>query len=146
MSKATAVMMWFRLNDEYAPRIMLTRRKAPCRSFVGKYAVAGGSVEKDECAILAAKRELLEETGMTRQMYDFKLIDCLVENEFKCFYFEVNLSQYLFKDIKNTEPHKHEPWKLYTIEKALALPLIPPLRGILLTKQKEFAKLKTLKS
>lgn len=143
MNKATATLIWFRMNAEYAPKILLTQRSALCKTFPGWYAVVGGSVEDGECAIDGAIREVWEETGLSRPRNEYFLLDCYTEETFKCFIFELHLSTDFFIQIKNTEPEKHSPWTLYSIEDALKLPkLMPAIEEILLTKQKIYSKLK----
>ncbi len=146
MKNATAIMTWFRLSERHAPQIMLARRLKPCKTFVDYYAAPGGSVEKDECIILAAQREMREETGMYRSTADFRLTGSYLEKTFTCYTFELNLSSYDFSQIRNVEPNKHTDWELFNIDEALALPkLMPAIEQILLTKRQIFSKLKTLK-
>ena len=110
--------------------LMLTKRRKT-KTFSGYYALVGGKIDAGEDGIAAAKREMLEETNYYPQAMD--LTDCFVDGEFKCFFFEINLPMYRFRDIKNLEPKKHSPWKLYTINEALKLEkLMPSLRTILL--------------
>lgn len=133
-TKGTATMIWF-LCKTGEPKIMLAKRLAPCKTFVGYWAAAGGKVDSDECAISAAQRETQEETGMKIARDQFKLVDCFVEDDFRCFLFEVHLPLHRFNEIKNTEPDKHTPWEIFTVQEALKLPrLMPALRKLLLTK------------
>jgi 8-oxo-dGTP pyrophosphatase MutT (NUDIX family) len=131
--KAAAIMVWFK-DSRGSKVLMLTKRRLACKTFPGWYAAVGGSVEDGECAILSAQREMREETGFYLSKDDLKLIDCYVKEDLKCFIFETEIGMYRFNEIKNTEPKKHSPWKLYSPEEALKLPnLMPALREILLT-------------
>ena len=132
--KAVAIMVWF-TNSQDQKFLMLTKRLTVPK-FSGWYAAVGGSVEKGECVIRAAQREMIEETEVYVGRDELKLIDCYTEDDFKCFIFEVYMGTYRFNEIKNAEPEKHSPWKLYTSEEALKLPnLMPAVAEILLTNQ-----------
>ena len=146
MKKAVAILLWFQFNEHYAPRILLTRRKRACSGFVGYHAVPGGAVDDNEFISRAIQRELREETELNLLPIDYELIECIEEGEWQCFFYETTLSEYRFDEIKNVEPSKHTPWKLYTIEEALKLKLIPSIRQILLTRQEKYRKLKQRKS
>jgi 8-oxo-dGTP pyrophosphatase MutT (NUDIX family) len=124
--KSAVISVWF------GDKIMLTQRKG--ENFKGKYAVVGGKVEKDERIIKAAQRELLEETGLYFIDTQIHLLDCYDHERWKCFLFETFSEDYLFSHVKNKEPKKHTPWKLYSIEEALKLDLMPAIRDYLLTK------------
>ena len=127
-------MIWFVDETDKEPRLMLTKRRKACKTYVNYYAAVGGGVEQNECAIKAAEREIMEETGFYVPMYGLNLIDCYVEGDLKCFIFQCVIAKYRFKDIKNKEPEKHTKWKLYSVDEALALPkLMPALQEILLT-------------
>ena len=123
--RAVAAMIWC------GDKLVLTKRRKT-KTFSGWYAAVGGSVEEGECAIRAIQRETHEETGVYIPRDDFKLIDCYQEDGFKCFIFHVDFPAYRFIDLKNTEPIKHGPWRLYTAQEALKLPkLMPSLEEIL---------------
>ena len=132
--KAAALLVW------WDGKVMLTqRRKTPY--FSGYWAAVGGSVEPNEFVEEAIRREMMEETGVFIPNYDIHLIDCYQEDDFKCFFFEAQMPPYRFKDIKNTEPKKHSPWQLFTIEEALKLPkLMPAIRELLLIKKAQKKK------
>jgi len=61
------------------------------------------------------------------------LIDCFIidKSEQKVFIYEGKLSLMDFYQIKDTEPKKHGPWKLYSIKEALKLPLMPYIEDYL---------------
>lgn len=135
--KAAVVMLWFSKGPRSTNKIMLSKRlKVPY--FSGWWAATGGKVDDGECAIQAAKREVLEETGLYVSAENLSLMDCYVAENFKCFMLETILPMYRFEDVKNTEPSKHSPWQLFTIREALKLPkLMPALQETLLTKLQE---------
>lgn len=135
-TKRAAVMMaWFKDPITKVRSLLLTKRRRACKTFPGWYAAVGGKIDAGECAIQAVQREMVEETGFYILREELSLIDCYVEADFKCFIFETEIGQYRFNDIKNREPKKHSPWKLYTIHEALKLPkLMPALREILLVR------------
>ncbi len=90
---------------------------------------SGGKVEENESLIEAVQRETYEETDLSLERSQFKLIDCYIypERELKTFLFEVNLCEYFFTAfMKNREPEKHFDWKLFTVEEALKLKKLMP--------------------
>ena len=124
--KSAAVMIWF------GNKLMMCKRLPTCKRFINRWGVPGGKVDGKECVITAAQRELFEETGLNVERFLFKLIDSHREGVFKCFVFKIELPIEYFKEVKNTEPHKHTDWQLFTKKEALALPtLMPALRKIL---------------
>lgn len=60
MASLTADVLAVTLEKQ--PRVLLIRRGNP--PFAGMYALPGGFVDPEECALDAARRELLEETGI----------------------------------------------------------------------------------
>lgn len=145
-NKASVILVWFYLNKDYAPKILLAKRSEKSKRFPGYFAAAGGMVEDGECAIAAAKRELYEETGLSSIYHEIFLRDCFFIDTLKVFTFEMNLSLYNINRVLNKEPKKLSPWKLYDVDEALKLPkLMPNLREMLLTYQKSFLKLETYK-
>ena len=129
--KSAAVMVWFTSTID-KPKLMLCKRLPSCKKFVGRWGAAGGKVDRGECIIAAAQRELQEETGLWVPKSDLRLIDSHYEDEFKCFVFSTEIGAYRFSDVKNPEPKKHTKWQLFTKEEALALPtLMPALQRIL---------------
>jgi 8-oxo-dGTP pyrophosphatase MutT (NUDIX family) len=127
-NKAVVLMLWF---DD---KVMLTQRKG--KLWKGWYAAVGGKVEPNESIMRAAQRELYEETRMYASLADIEIVDFYQENDFKAFMFEVKYGAYRFSDVKNSEPKKHSPWQLFTIDEALALPkLMPALRNVFLEKK-----------
>lgn len=57
----TSDIVLFRLNDETLELLLIERGDYP---FIGHWALPGGFVDEGESAEIAAKRELLEETGI----------------------------------------------------------------------------------
>ena len=126
-NKAVVILLWF------GDKILLTqRRNVP--HFKGYWAAVGGSVEPTDTTLArAASRELQEETDIFVRDIELDIVDCWQENDFKCFIFQTKLSPYRFGDVKNTEPKKHSPWQLFTVQEALKLkPLMPALLEYLL--------------
>lgn len=129
VKKAVAALVWF--TGPFGTRIMLTKRRGT-KTFSGWWAAVGGSVEPNEYIERAMVREMQEETAVFVPSYDMHLIGHYQEDDFTCYFFETELQEYRFKDIKNTEPKKHAPWQLFTIDEALKLPkLMPALRELL---------------
>lgn len=95
----------------------------------------GGKVEDGESLMQAIQRETIEETGLYVHPSHFELQDCFIylERGIKTFLFKVDGEKvgYLFRDMKNTEPHKHSDWQLFTKNEALKLKLLPSVRHFL---------------
>jgi len=127
--KSVAVFMWF------GDKLMLSERKT---TYKGMWAAAGGSVEPSDITLTnAAQREVLEETGHYGHINDFVIVDSYDHDGWRCFLFEYKAyGENGFRDIKNKEPKKHGPWKLFTVEEALALNLMPAIREYLVDKKK----------
>lgn len=96
----------------------------------GWYCDAGGKVEKNERIMVAVQREVREETGIFIPRICFEFIDSFIydERKIKTYLFEYKMQKEAFELIKNTEPTKLSPWKLYTLKQALKLPLMPSIR------------------
>lgn len=96
----------------------------------GFWSDAGGKVEKNERIIDAIVRETEEETGIKLPPNVFILMDSFIytERQIKTFLFKVDLSEFQFATIKNTEPHKQGPWELFTVKDALKLKLVPSVK------------------
>ena len=99
----------------------------------GYWTDPGGKVNKRELIQDALTRELKEETDMFIPSFEFRLVDCFVypERRIKSFLYVINLGYYRFWEIKNTEPKKQSEWKLFTLEEALKLKLLPSVRSYL---------------
>ena len=89
------------------------------------YAFAGGRVDFDDPSPkFAAHREIFEETELYIPTYRFQLIwEGSTETAEPEHIYMIELTE--FEIPQNTEPDKHDPWKLYTIEEARKLKVIP---------------------
>jgi 8-oxo-dGTP pyrophosphatase MutT (NUDIX family) len=102
----------------------------------GKYACPGGMVEDTDASnVHAIQRELLEETGINVTDLDrFKRSIVSYHNGGKSDvtqWFILQLSDSLNETPIDTEPHKHSPWTLYTLDNAKNLPLMVSTRDVL---------------
>ena len=104
----------------------------------GKYACPGGMVDDTDASdVHAIQRELLEETGIdVKDLYRFKR--SIVSSHpggksDKTQWFVLVLSDSYWKDEipKNLEPHKHTPWKQYSLDDAKKLPLMVSTKDVL---------------
>lgn len=97
------------------------------------YGDAGGKIEPYESIIDGLIREIKEETDLDIDKSNLILRDCYVyeAKKLKTFLFETHLTSSQFNEMKNTEPTKLGPWQLFTVEKALRLPLMPSLKHYL---------------
>ena len=121
LQKVAIVYLWF------GKKIMLCKRKTGIYS--GMYGCAGGKIEDGEDILDGLVRETKEETNFFIYKYVLNLIDCyIIKDANKVFVFEAFKDDYEFLYIKNTEPTKHEKWKLFTIKDALKLNLTPHLK------------------
>jgi 8-oxo-dGTP pyrophosphatase MutT (NUDIX family) len=117
--------------------VMLVKNGKACLSkrlkvttYTGKYQFPGGQVEPGEDILLAAQRELREETGL-----DISL-DRFIEGGEDADEFTEKLIYYIVKledneEPRQTEPDKSGPWQWYTPEEALKLPLVPSRENFL---------------
>lgn len=104
----------------------------------GKYACPGGMVDDtDESDVHAIQREVLEETGIhITDLTRFKR--SIVANHpggksDVTQWFILQLAEKFSETPVDTEPHKHGPWTLYTLEDAKNLPLMVSTRDVLNT-------------
>lgn len=96
----------------------------------GYWSDAGGKVEEFEHIEQALHRETREETGLDISQLGARLIDCFIyeRRKIKTFLFELHLPSWWIPYLKHTEPHKQGPWKLFTLEQALQLKLMPSVK------------------
>ena len=104
----------------------------------GKYACPGGMVEDTDASdVHAIQREVLEETGI--HITDLtRFTRSIVSNHpggksDVTQWFVLQLSDGLEETPIDTEPHKHSPWTLYTLENAKNLPFMVITRDVLNT-------------
>lgn len=120
------------LSIWFGNKIALSRvvKKAYYKGF---WSDAGGKVEEYEHIEAALKREVKEEMGIDIENTNFRLVDCFLydKRKIKSFLYELNLPDWWFNYVKNTEPHKQGPWKLFTLKQALKLKLMPSVKAYL---------------
>lgn len=113
-------------------KILLSERKKKGR-FQGFFAAVGGKIDTGEDITQGLCREIYEETGAYIYNGSMKIIDCYIlpEVKQKAFVFESFQNPTFYHNVSNVEPHKHGEWKLYSIQEALNLKLMPYLRDYL---------------
>jgi len=102
----------------------------------GKYACPGGMVEDTDASdVHAIQREVLEETDIhITDLTRFKRSIVSYHSGGKSDvtqWFVLQLSGELKETPIDTEPHKHSPWTLYTLDNAKNLPLMVSTRDVL---------------
>ncbi len=122
-TKIVHASLWFGDRIALAERVKDDYHK-------GFWSDAGGKVEKGESLLQAVRREVIEETDLHIRPSYFKLIDCFIypKRELKTFLFEVRIAEEMINYIKCLEPTKQSFWRLFTIEQALKLKLMPSVR------------------
>lgn len=123
--KTVATLLW--IDDKVA-----LAKRLKTKTFSGYYESTGGKVEDtDRSIVVAAQREIIEETGITIPTWELTLIDCIINcpTTLKCFLFAWNARSRLgLSQFKNIEKSKRTHWKLYTVEEARQLKLMPGLK------------------
>jgi 8-oxo-dGTP pyrophosphatase MutT (NUDIX family) len=119
--RTVACVMWF--GDKVA---LAQRRKT--KTFSGYWQVSGGKMEKGESLIEGIQREIKEEMNLFVPYWELEIADVIITDPSteKCFLFERRVVGEVFKNVKNLEPKKCSPWKLFTITEALALENLMP--------------------
>lgn len=99
-------------------------------AYKGYYGATGGKIEKNEDIVDGTVREVYEEAGCYIYDGSLRLIDCFIlhKHRKKVFIFEAVQETIFFDKVKDVEPEKHSPWKLYSKKEALELNLMPYLR------------------
>lgn len=106
----------------------------------GKYACPGGMVDDtDPSDVHAVQREVLEETGI--HIHDLSRFKRSVVSQHlggksdvtQWFVLQLSKENWVKETPQDTEPHKHGPWRLYSIEDAKNLPLMVSTREVLNT-------------
>jgi len=115
---------------EHDEKILLGKRKNVFGE--GYYSMPAGHVEQGETVIGCAKRELLEETGIDANEFEFKCVRLIKPYEIN----GVKADPYVAFCImaknwkgepKTMEPEKNEGWEWYSVDK-LPEPLFPPIK------------------
>lgn len=114
-------------------KILLGKRKNAFGE--GHYSTPAGHIEEGETVFECAKRELLEETGIDVDEFDFKCVRLLKPYEIN----GVTADQYVAfcvmaknwaKEPKNMEPDKNEGWEWYPLNR-LPEPIFPPIKMLI---------------
>ena len=125
LKKSVAVFMWF------GDKILLSER-LDVDNYSGYWSAPGGRADAEDVSLAhTAQREIKEETDMFLLREELMILDSYEHDGWRCFLFEAFKDDYLFKDIKNTEPKKHSPWKLFSIKETMKLKLMPSIREYL---------------
>jgi 8-oxo-dGTP diphosphatase len=98
----------------------------------GHYSTPAGHIEKGETVLGCAKRELLEETGIEEEKFEFRCVRLIqpyeingeIADPYIAFCVE---SKNLKVEPKNMEPNKNEGWDWYTLDE-LPEPTFPPVK------------------
>ena len=111
-------------------------------TFSGYWQLAGGKVEEGEHILAAARRELVEETGIFKPIEEFFIEDCIIgdPSTYKCFIFSVMFDASYDDKILNPEPDKHSDWEWFTIDEAFTKKLMPGVEAYLTEVKKAIAK------
>jgi len=111
-------------------KILLGKRKNAFGE--GNYSTPAGHIEKSESVLECAKRELLEETGINVDSFEFKCVKLLKDYKIN----GVTADPYVAFCVaaknwdgepKNLEPDKNEGWEWYSLDK-LPEPMFPPVK------------------
>lgn len=97
-------------------------------SFQGKWQCCGGGVEEGENSLLAAIRELREETGLDLEDWRFSYWgnEYVDDGQYKLYFWAVRLKNEI---PKNTEPHMHGDWELVPKDEILSRDVLPGIRS-----------------
>ena len=77
ISRSIAVVVFVFAKDVFGETYILAEQRGkgtPDPEYVGKYCVPCGYLDYDETIVQAAQRELMEETGLTIPINEFKLV------------------------------------------------------------------------
>ena len=78
ISRSVAVVVFVFAKDTHGDTYILAEQRGkgtPDPEYVGKYCVPCGYLDYDETIVQAAQRELMEETGLTIPISNFKLVN-----------------------------------------------------------------------
>jgi 8-oxo-dGTP diphosphatase len=101
-------------------------QRTQTKALQGYWQFAGGTIEKHELPQEAAQREFKEECGLDIPMERFEIIGSdLRTNPYPYLGHVVVAHLQPGENIRNTEPHKHTPWKWLTPTQISKLKMIP---------------------
>ena len=111
----------------YLGRFCVSKRRETL-TYAGIWQFPGGHVEAGETAMMAARRELIEETGLevsgTRLVLLGRILITRADGG-KYWGNRYGLEVMELEEVKNTEPEKHEDWKWVTPAELNKLKMIP---------------------
>lgn len=100
-------------------QVLASQRGPQCETFAGVFQMPGGSVEEHESEVVAARRELREETGLEIETLSFLVYTGgtkVRRGETVRFVTAWYSAQLPLGDLPaNPEPHKHSDWKLMPV-------------------------------
>lgn len=111
-------------------KLYLSQRLAT-KNFPNKWQFAGGKLEEDEKALVGAKRELVEETGLTFDTERFEYVGPITGDPTTkiCYVYKVVLTN--GEKPTHTEKDTMTEWQLFTPAEALKLDLMPGLKTVI---------------